>query len=73
MSEIHIRLKPNATLHTIWCEWDIGQEGRIFTSVEAAKKDAKELWDIQFGDEPDMDFDECWEDLIGVEHQTLII
>lgn len=62
----------DSTLYSIWCEWDIGQEGLIFSKAVFAKERAKELFETQFDDDPDMDFDECWEELIGTEHAIFV-
>lgn len=28
-------------MYTIWCEWDIGVEGKIFSTTEVAEKHAR--------------------------------
>lgn len=52
-------------VYTIWCEWDIGHEGTVYASEEAAKRAAEHLYKLQNFKNP---FDEMWGDYIGVLH-----
>jgi len=47
-------------IYSIWCEWDIGEEGNFFTTEQKAIDFAKELWQFQnMEEEVEYTFDEA--------------
>lgn len=38
-------------IYSIWCEWDIGQEGNFFDNEQEAFDFGAKLWDTQTMDE----------------------
>lgn len=41
-------------MYSIWCEWDIGAEGKVFNTLEGAEKFARESL-LECGIEDDFD------------------
>lgn len=49
----------------IWCEWDVNQEGLVFTSVKAARNWLAKNEALEECFEPGLQGDEAVEDLIS--------
>ncbi|WYV99057.1 hypothetical protein NoPa_00057 [Pseudomonas phage vB_PpuM-NoPa] len=53
-------------MYSIWCEWEIGQQDRVWTTKESAIKWAKEQFKNWLEAEAEMTYEECKDDgLIG--------
>ena len=57
-------------VYGVWSEWDLGQQGSLFATKEAAKAYAEKCYDTQNWDEGET-FEDIWGDLMGLEEYKL--
>ena len=56
-----------------WCEWDIGLNGVGYTTEELARKEIKRAFNTVFKNDPDTDFDDCFEaGFVGWNRMTIL-